>query len=62
MWLNLAHLIFFRDSKFVPRVFAILKLADVRRTFGEICSEMHANEIHELYDRHHKVFPNLNSK
>ena len=23
--------------------------------------EMHANEIHELYDRHHKVSPNLNS-
>ena len=28
---------------------------------GEICSEMHAKEMHELYDRHHKVSPNLNS-
>ena len=27
----------------------------------EICSEMHAYEIHELDDRHHKVSPNLNS-
>ena len=26
-----------------------------------LCPEMHANEIHELYDRHHKVSPNLNS-
>ena len=29
--------------------------------YVEICPEMHANEIHELYDRHHKVSPNLNS-
>ena len=29
--------------------------------FFEICPEMHANENHELYDRHHKVSPNLNS-
>ena len=28
---------------------------------NEICPEMHSNEIHELYDRHHKVSPNLNS-
>ena len=27
----------------------------------KICPEMHANEIHELYDGHHKVSPNLNS-
>ena len=27
----------------------------------EICPEMLANEIHELYDRHHKVSSNLNS-
>ena len=27
----------------------------------EICPEMHAYEIHELYDRHHKVSPNLNT-
>ena len=27
----------------------------------EICTEMHANEINEMYDRHHKVSPNLNS-
>ena len=26
-------------------------------TNTEICPEMHANEIHELYDRHHKVSP-----
>ena len=26
----------------------------------EICPEMHPNEIHELYYRHHKVSPNLN--
>ena len=25
-----------------------------------VCPEMRANEIHELYDRHHKVSPNLN--
>ena len=25
------------------------------------CPEMHANEMHELYDRHHKVSPTLNS-
>ena len=28
--------------------------------FKEICPEMQANEMHELYDRHHKVSPNLN--
>ena len=22
----------------------------------EICPEMHANEMHEVYDRHHKVW------
>ena len=27
----------------------------------EICPEMHANEMHELYERHHKVSPTLNS-
>ena len=27
----------------------------------EICPEMHANEMHEMYDRHHKVSPTLNS-
>ena len=26
-----------------------------------VCREMHANEMHELYDRHHKMSPNLNS-
>ena len=26
-----------------------------------LCSEMHANEIHKLYIRHHKVSPNINS-
>ena len=25
------------------------------------CPEMHANEIHELYDSYHKVSPNRNS-
>ena len=33
----------------------------IRLTTHLICPEMHANEIHELYDRHHKVSPNLNS-
>ena len=28
---------------------------------NEICPEMHANEIHALYDRHHKVFPSPNA-
>ena len=28
---------------------------------SKICPEMYANEIHELYDRDHKVAPNLNS-
>ena len=28
---------------------------------SEICPEMHANEMHELYDRHYNLFPNLNS-
>ena len=33
-----------------------------RKTLNaKICPEMHANEIHELYDRRNKVFPNLNS-
>ena len=27
----------------------------------EICPEMHAYETHELYDRHDKVSPSLNS-
>ena len=27
----------------------------------EICPEMHAYEMHELHDRHHKVSPTLNS-
>ena len=27
----------------------------------KICPEMHAKKILELYDRHHKVSPNLNS-
>ena len=30
--------------------------------FLRLCPEMHANEIHELYDRHLKVSPNLNSR
>ena len=25
----------------------------------EICPKMHTNEMHELYDRHHKVSPTL---
>ena len=32
-----------------------------RPRLRKICPEMHANEIHELNDRHHKVSPNLNS-
>ena len=31
------------------------------RTIDEICPEMHANEICELYDRHLKVSPILKS-
>ena len=27
----------------------------------KLCPEMHAYDMHELYDRHHKVSPNLNS-
>ena len=27
----------------------------------EMCPEMHFNEMHELYDRHHKVSPTINS-
>ena len=28
--------------------------------FREVCPEMHGNEIHTLYDRHHKVSPSPN--
>ena len=34
---------------------------DVSCTGLRICPEMHENEIHELYERHHKVSPTLNS-
>ena len=36
--------------------FEIIKTGILRE-----CSEMHANGMHELHDRHHKVSPNLNS-
>ena len=29
-------------------------------TYRQICSEMHANEIHAFYYRHHKVSPSPN--
>ena len=38
----------------VPKRYMTANLATL-----EICPEMHANEMHELYDRHHKVSPNL---
>ena len=33
--------------------------AIARPRLRKICPEMHTNEIHELYDRHHKVSSNL---
>ena len=33
----------------------------ISKTDNEICPETHANEMHELYDRHHKLSPTLNS-
>ena len=42
-----------------PRKFAS-SLKHVRKPYNiEICPEMHVNEMHELYDRHHKVSPTL---
>ena len=56
MWLNLTHLIFFRSQGLRN-----IKIGGCEKTLWKICPEMHANEIHELYDRHRNVFPNLNS-
>ena len=39
----------------------IVRSCVAKARYIRICPEMHANEIHELYDRHHKVSPNLNS-
>ena len=39
----------------------VLPLSCLKCVNSEICPEMHANEIHELYYRHHKVSPTLNS-
>ena len=39
----------------------LLTSQDSDLTKFEICSEMHGNEMHELYDRYHKLSPNLNS-
>ena len=55
------YFVSFTLSKFAMGVGA-LSWNQIFIVINEICPEMHANEIHELYDRHHKVSPDLNSQ
>ena len=56
---------FFRDwSFFIDHSILLLHVLEngiLFPKFMRLCPEMHANEIHGLCDRHHKVSPNLNS-
>ena len=47
-----------KPGRYVPcnHIFLFHSLRPAR--YGQ---KMHANEMHELYDRHHKVSPNLSS-
>ena len=61
------HCIDLSAEKFTPATsFACLEMLCVLGHFSfpsdlEICPEMHANEMHELYNTHQKVSPTLNS-